>query len=45
LSPPAGERRSRLGDEYWERQERLAKDVELARKRHDEAPARWNALR
>ena len=42
---PSGERRSRLGDEYWERQRRLEKDLEQARTRLDEALARWNALR
>jgi len=36
---------SRLAPVYWERQERLEKDVESARARLDEALARWNALR
>lgn len=44
VSPP-GERRSRLGEEYRERQRRLEKDLEQARARLDEALARWNALR
>lgn len=42
---PSGERRSRLSDEYWQRQQLLEKDVEEARTRLDEALARWNALR
>ncbi len=42
---PSGERRSRLSDEYWERQRQLEKDIEEARTRLDEASARWNALR
>jgi hypothetical protein len=42
---PSGERRSRLSDEYWERQRWLEKDLEQARARLDEALARWNALR
>ena len=42
---PSGGQRSRLSEEYWERQRRLEKDVEQARKRLDEALARWNALR
>jgi hypothetical protein len=36
---------SRLSGEYWERQKRLEDDVERARKRFDEAIARWNAVR
>jgi hypothetical protein len=36
---------SRLGDAYWERQKRLDAEVERARKRLDEAIARWNAVR
>ena len=36
---------SRLSDEYWERQKGLEADVERARKRLDEAIARWNAVR
>ena len=42
---PSGERRSRLSDEYWERQRRLERELEQARARLDEALARWNALR
>lgn len=42
---PSGGRRSRLSEEYWERQRRLEKDVEQARQRLGEALARWNALR
>jgi len=42
---PSGERRSRLSDEYWERQRRLEKELEQARARLDDALARWNALR
>ena len=51
VEPREGERlgiaggRSRLTDEYWQRQERLAQDVEAARKRLDEALARWRAVR
>ena len=41
----AGEGRSRLSDEYWERQRRLEKELEQARARLDDALARWNALR
>jgi hypothetical protein len=36
---------SRLASEYWERQQRLADDVEQARGRLDEALARWKAVR
>jgi hypothetical protein len=36
---------SRPSDEYWERQKQLEDDVERARKRLDEAIARWNAVR
>jgi type II secretory pathway pseudopilin PulG len=42
---PSGGRRSRLSEEYWQRQERLKNDVEQARRRLDEAVARWNASR
>ena len=51
VEPQPGERigtvggHSRLTDEYWERQKRLEQDVERARKRLDEALARWNSLR
>jgi len=51
VEPQPGERigtvggRSRLTDEYWERQKRLEEEVHLARKRLDEAIARWNSLR
>jgi hypothetical protein len=51
VEPQPGERlgtvggQSRLSDEYWERQKRLEEDVGLARKRLDEAIARWNSLR
>jgi hypothetical protein len=37
--------RSRLSDEYWERQKRLENEVERARKGVDQAIERWNALR
>jgi hypothetical protein len=51
VEPQPGERigivggGSRLSDEYWKRQKRLEEAVDLARKRLDEAIARWNALR
>lgn len=51
VEPQPGERigtvsgRSRLTDEYWARQKQLEEDVERARKRLDEAIARWNAVR
>ena len=51
VEPQPGERigtvggGSRLSDEYWERQKRLEADGELARRRLDEAIARWNAVR
>lgn len=51
VEPQPGERLgivgggSRLSDRYWERQKRLEEDVERARKRLDEAIARWNAVR
>jgi hypothetical protein len=52
IEPREGERlgtgrrgRSRLTDEYWQRQERLAQDVEAARKQLDEALARWRDVR
>jgi len=41
----SGRRRTRLSDEYWERQHQLDKDFELARRRLDEATTRWNELR
>jgi hypothetical protein len=51
VEPREGERqgiaggKSRLGDEYWQRQESLQRNVEAARKRLDEALARWHQLR
>ena len=51
VEPREGERqgigggRSRLGDDYWQRQEVLQRNVESARKRLDEALARWHQLR
>lgn len=51
VEPQPGERvgtaggRSRLSDEYWERQKRLDEDVALARQRLEQAIARWNSLR
>jgi hypothetical protein len=51
VEPLEGERqgtaggRSRLSDEYLERQQRLERNVEAARKRVDEALARWRELR
>jgi hypothetical protein len=51
VEPQPGERLgivgggSRLSDDYWERQKRLDEAVDLARKRLDEAIARWNSLR
>jgi len=51
IEPLAGERlgivsgASRLAPEYWERQKRLEEEVDLARRRLDEALERWNALR
>ena len=51
VEPLEGERvgtergKSRLTEEYWQRQERLAQQVERARQRVDEALARWHALR
>jgi len=42
---PTGEQRSRFSDEYWDRQRRLEKDFEEARRRFDEATTRWNDLR
>jgi hypothetical protein len=41
----SGDPRSRLSDEYWERQRRLETNLEEARRRLDEATARWNELR
>jgi hypothetical protein len=40
-----GKGRSRLNEQYTRRQERLEKDVELARKRLDEATTHWNSLK
>ena len=37
--------RSRLNEQYAERQDQLEKNVEDARKRLDEAIARWNSLK
>jgi hypothetical protein len=51
VEPQAGERigtaggHSRLSEGYWERQKQLEAGVELARRRLDEAVARWNAVR
>jgi hypothetical protein len=51
VEPQEGERlgtvggKSRLADGYWERQKRLAADVERARERLDEAVKRWNEVR
>jgi hypothetical protein len=51
VEPREGERqglgggRSRLGEEYWQRQEVLQRNAESARKRLDEALARWRQLR
>lgn len=46
VEPQPGERiATRLTDEYWARQKQLEDEVERARKRLDEAIARWNNLR
>lgn len=51
VEPRPGERigtvsgHSRLTDEYWERQKRLEEEVEVARKRLEQAIARWNSVR
>lgn len=37
--------KSRLGPEYWARQERLESAVSAAQKRFDDARRRWNDLR
>lgn len=42
---PFKRQRSRLTEEYWERQKRLARGVEDAQLRLDDAPKRWNALK
>lgn len=38
-------RRTRLSDEYLERQAQLEREVELARKRYEAAVKRWNDLK
>ena len=45
VTPPFKRQRSRLTDEYWERQKRLEQDVERAQGNLDQALKRWNDLK
>lgn len=44
-APSGAATHSRLSDAYWQRQQRLAKDVEEAQKSFDAALQRWNGLK
>lgn len=45
VTPAGKRRRSRLTDDYWERQKSLEQDVEQAKLRLDQALKRWNQLK
>jgi hypothetical protein len=45
VTPPGKRPRSRLSEDYFERQKRLEQDLERARRDLDEALKRWNALK